>query len=246
MKQKRPVIGIPACVKMLGDLPFHVAGAKYIEAVINAANAIPIVLPAIGDQQDIAAVFDIVDGLLLTGSISNVEPTRYGKTLAKPDLPLDLARDATTLPLITAAVEEGKAILGICRGFQEMNVAFGGTLHQEVHAQKQLMDHRGKGETNELIYGEAHVVKLIENGMLHKLIGKNEMIVNSIHGQGVAQLGDRLSIEAMATDGLIEAVRVQDAKKFALAVQWHPEWKVTQNPDYMAIFKAFGAACRSE
>lgn len=243
MKHQRPVIGIPACMKTLGELPFHVAGAKYIDALIHVSDAIPVVLPAIGERQDIAAILELIDGILLTGSISNIAPERYGKTLTLPDSLQDSARDATTLPLIEAVIAAGKPLLGICRGFQELNVVYGGTLHQEVHAQKQLMDHRGKGDTVAQQYDRAHVVKLIENGILHRLIGKKEILVNSVHGQGIAQLGDGLDIEAMASDGLIEAVRVRDAKQFALAVQWHPEWKVTENPDYMAIFSAFGKAC---
>jgi putative glutamine amidotransferase len=244
MKHKRPIVGIPACMKMLGDHPFHVAGAKYIDAVVNGAGCIPLILPAIGDKQEIESILELVDGILLTGSVSNIAPVRYGETLANPDLPLDTARDATTFPLIDAVLTAGKPLFGICRGFQEINVAFGGTLHQEVHSKKQLMDHRAKGETLDEQYGEAHLVKLIEGGFLRQLIHRKEILVNSIHGQGIAQLGDGLSIEAMATDGLIEAISVKDAKNFALAVQWHPEWKVTENPQYMAIFKAFGNACR--
>jgi putative glutamine amidotransferase len=248
MKHKRPIIGIPACIKMLGEHPFHAVGAKYVDAIVNAADCIPLLLPAIGDKQDIATILELVDGVLLTGSVSNVAPERYGKTLSSAEMAekLDTARDATTFPLIEATIAADKPILGICRGFQEMNVAFGGTLHQEVHTQTHLMDHREKAGSLDVQYGPAHVVKLIENGVLRSLIGKNEIVVNSIHGQGIAHLGDGLSIEAMATDGLVEAIRVTGTKNFALAVQWHPEWKVTENPQYMAIFKAFGDACRAK
>ena len=243
---KRPIIGIPACIKMLGEHPFHAVGGKYIDAVVNAANCIPVLLPAIGAKQDIAAILELIDGVLLTGSISNVEPKRYGKTLAREDILLDTVRDATTFPLIDAAVKAGKPLLGICRGFQEMNVAFGGTLYQSVHQEVHLMDHREKEGDLEVQYGPSHPVTLTAGGYLQGLLGKNSISVNSIHGQGIDQLGEGLLSEATAPDGLIEAIRVVDAKNFALAVQWHPEWKVLDNPQYKAIFEAFGVAARTK
>lgn len=246
MNHKRPVIGIPACIKMLGEHPFHAVGAKYVDAIVNAADCLPLVLPAIGDKQDIAAILELIDGVLLTGSPSNVEPKRYGKSLIRADMHLDTARDATTFPLIEATINAGKPILGICRGFQEMNVAFGGTLHQEVHAQSHLMDHREKEGDLDIQYGPSHPVKLTTGGMLQQLFdGADEIIVNSIHSQGIDQLGRDLFVEATAPDGLIEGIRVASAKNFALAVQWHPEWKVTKNAQSMALFKAFGKACRT-
>ena len=246
-KHKRPIVGIPACIKMLGEHPFHAVGAKYVNAILNVADCIPLILPAVGEKQDIAAILDLVDGVLLTGSVSNVAPERYGKTLSHPDLPLDLARDETTLPLIEATIGANKPLLGICRGFQELNVAFGGTLHQEVHAQSHLMNHHAKTDNLEVQYGPAHPVKLTAGGFLQSLLsGAGEITVNSIHGQGIDELGNGLSIEATAPDGLVEAIRVVNAKNFALAVQWHPEWKVTENPQYMAIFNAFGNACRMQ
>lgn len=246
MKNKRPIIGIPACIKQIGEFPFHSVGAKYIDAIVHAAECTPVLLPAIGDKQDIETILDLVDGILLTGSPSNVNPERYGSTLAKPEMAefLDDARDATTFPLIKFVLAAGKPLMGICRGFQELNVAFGGTLYQAVHQEAHLMDHRAKGDDLDAQYGAAHIVKLTDGGILRNLIGAKEMMVNSIHGQGIAQLGDGLSVEALAPDGLIEAIRVKNAKSFALAVQWHPEWKVTQNQEYMVIFKAFGDACR--
>lgn len=245
MKQKRPIVGIPACIKMLGEHPFHAVGAKYIEAVISAADCIPVLLPAIGDKQDIAVILELVDGILLTGSISNVAPERYNKTLSRPDMLMDKARDATTFPLIEAAIAAGIPLLGICRGFQELNVAFGGSLHQEVHAQTHLMDHREKSGALDVQYGPAHAVEISTGGVLQDLFdGKHEITVNSIHGQGIDQLGHHLFAEAKAPDGLIEAISVTSAKSFALAVQWHPEWKVADNAQSTAIFKAFGSACR--
>lgn len=243
---KRPIVGIPACIKTLGELPFHAVGTKYIDAVMNAADCIPLILPAIGSQQDIKTILNLVDGILLTGSTSNVHPERYGKPLSKPDMYLDEARDASTFPLISAAIDAGKPLLGICRGFQELNVAFGGTLHQAVYAQENAMDHREPSGPLEVQYGPAHVVKLTQQGFLQRLLGgANEITVNSLHSQGIDQLGQDLIAEATAPDGLIEAIRVTNARNFALAIQWHPEWKVLENAQSLAIFKAFGDACRA-
>ncbi|MBC7787700.1 MAG: gamma-glutamyl-gamma-aminobutyrate hydrolase family protein [Methylophilaceae bacterium] len=246
MNKRRPIIGIPACIKMIGDHPFHAAGAKYISAVVSAANCIPLVLPAIGDEQDLDTILELVDGLLLTGSASNIEPSRYNTPLFNADMLMDTARDATTFPLIEAAIAAGIPILGICRGFQEMNVAFGGTLHQEVHTRHHLMDHREKSGTLDVQYGPSHPVQITEGSFLqHLLNGADEIMVNSIHGQGIDHLGYNLSAEALAPDGLVEAIRVTNAKTFALAVQWHPEWKVTENSQSLAIFTAFGDACKA-
>ncbi len=245
MKQRAPIVGIPACIKMLGNHAFHAAGAKYVDAVANAAGCTPLLLPALGERLDIARILELVDGILLTGSVSNVAPERYGKTLARAELKLDAERDATTFPLIAAALAAGLPLFGICRGFQELNVAMGGTLHQEVHAQPGLLDHReDKTADVDVQYGPAHTVRLAADGWLRQLLGGiDEMTVNSIHGQGIDRLGNGLVVEASAPDGLTEAIRVDGAKAFALAVQWHPEWKVEQNPQSMAMFRAFGRAC---
>lgn len=244
MTQRAPIVGIPACIKMLGNHAFHAAGAKYVHAVAAAAGCTPILLPALGDRLDIDQVLDLVDGILLTGSVSNVAPERYGKPLARPDLLLDRERDATTFPLIEAALAAGLPLFGICRGFQELNVALGGSLHQEVHAQPGLLDHRENQSADVNVqYGPAHTVRLTQGGFLQRLIGLGEITVNSIHGQGIDRLAGGLVVEAAAPDGLVEAVRVEAARSFALAVQWHPEWKVEENPQSMAIFRAFGRAC---
>lgn len=245
MSQRRPVVGIPACIKTLGDHDFHVVGRKYVDAVLNGAGAVPILLPALGSAQDVARVLSMVDGILLTGSVSNVDPARYGRTLARPELPGDALRDATTFPLIEAALAAGVPLMGICRGFQELNVAMGGTLHQEVHAQDHLHDHRADdGAPVDIQYGPAHPVRLTEGGQLQAILGgAREITVNSIHGQGIDDLGHGLVAEARAPDGLVEAIRVADAHAFAMAVQWHPEWKLGTNPESQRIFAAFGQAC---
>jgi len=245
MQQRTPIVGIPACIKMLDGHPFHAAGVKYVEAVVSAAGCAPLVLPALGQRLDLELVLELVDGLLLTGSASNVAPERYGQSLARPDLKTDADRDATTFPLIRAALAAGVPLLGICRGFQELNVAMGGSLHQEVHAQSGMLDHREAPAADlDVQYGPAHPVRLAPGGLLRELLdGAGEITVNSIHGQGIARLGAGLAAEATAPDGLIEAIRVEGARAFALGVQWHPEWRVAENPQSMAIFRAFGRAC---
>lgn len=242
---RRPIIGIPADLKQLGEHPFNVVGSKYIDAIVNIAECTPILLPAIGSRQDIASILSVIDGLFLTGAVSNVEPQRYGKNLLNPASLLDKSRDATTLPLIDAVLNAGKPLLGVCRGFQELNVAMGGTLHQAVHEQTNMMDHREKPGSLDIQYGPAHQVKLAENGLLQQLFAyADEITVNSVHGQGIDILGNNLSIEATAPDGLVEAIAVSNAKNFALAVQWHPEWKAIENKQSIALFSAFGQACK--
>lgn len=245
MSQRRPVVGIPACRKFIAPHPFHAVGEKYVTAVNAAAGGLPLLIPPLGEGLDFDTALQSVDGLLLTGSPSNVEPHRYGGRHL-PDILHDPHRDATTLPLITRAVERGIPVLAICRGFQEMNVAFGGTLHQKVQDVPGLNDHR---EDNSLPlekqYEAVHRVKLTKGGMLEKITGLSEVQVNSLHSQGIERLGNELMVEAVADDGLVEAYRVKDAPAFALAVQWHPEWRVLENPVSKKLFEAFGDACRS-
>ncbi len=243
---RKPVVLLPADVKQLGLHAFHVAGHKYLAAVVEASGALPLVVPAIADQLDIDELLALADGILLTGAVSNVHPSHFGQAVHNPTLPLDPARDALTLKLIHAAIKAQVPILGICRGFQEMNVAFGGSLHQAVHEVAGLHDHReAKDAAIDVQYGHAHTVDLVTDGQLADIVGSQKMLVNSIHGQGIDTLGAGLLAEAYAPDGLVEALRVADAKAFALGVQWHPEWEVMENPAYFAIFNAFGHACRT-
>lgn len=245
-EKRRPVVLLPADVKQLGEHPFHVAGHKYVTAVADAAGALPLIVPAISDQLDIDALLAMADGILLTGAVSNVHPSHFGQAVHNPALPLDLARDALTLKLIHAAIAAEVPLLAICRGFQEINVAFGGSLHQAVHEVAGLNDHREAKDTPiEVQYAQSHAVNLVANGQLAQITGAQKMMVNSIHGQGIDALGAGLVAEAYAPDGLVEALRVANAKDFALGVQWHPEWKVMENPAYLAIFSAFGDACRA-
>lgn len=242
---RKPIVLIPADVKQIGVYPFHVVGQKYILAVAQGAQALPLLVPAISDHLDIDALLAIADGIMLTGSPSNVHPSHFGQDVHNPALPLDLARDALTLKLIKATIAAGVPLLAICRGFQELNVAFGGSLHQAVQEVAGKNDHREEKDLDvDAQYAPVHIVNLVENGKLAKIIGTHKTRVNSLHGQGIDKLGAGLSTEAHAPDGLIEAVAVNNAPTFALGVQWHPEWKVMENPSYLAIFKAFGDACR--
>ncbi|HET9694841.1 MAG TPA: gamma-glutamyl-gamma-aminobutyrate hydrolase family protein [Steroidobacteraceae bacterium] len=245
MARRKPLIGIPADRRILGPHPFHCVGEKYIAAVADAADAIPLPIPALGER-DFDQLLETLDGVLLTGSPSNVEPHRYAGTASDPDTLHDPHRDATTLPLIPHAIAAGVPLFAVCRGFQEMNVAFGGTLWQKVQDVPGMRDHReDKEQPLEVQYGPAHEIELVRGGMLHEWAGTDRVVVNSLHSQGVQTLGDGLEIEARAPDGLIEAFRVRTATAFALAVQWHPEWQVMKNPFSRAIFAAFGDAARA-
>ena len=242
----RPLVGISADRKMTGVHPSHTVGEKYIAAVVDGSHALAMLLPALGNRQAAAEILATVDGLLFTGSYSNVEPHHYGGEPSVPGTLHDAARDATTLPLLAAAIDAGVPVLAVCRGFQEMNVVFGGTLHQSVHAVAGLNDHReNKEDELDVQYAPSHSIALTEGGLLQRLAaGANEARVNSLHGQGVERLGNGLVAEATAPDGLIEAVSVRNARAFALGVQWHPEWKHANDALSTAIFRAFGDACR--
>lgn len=248
MKTRLPLVGIVADFRILSRHPFHCVGNKYVEAVAFGAQTLPVLLPALAERTDYDAVLDLVDGLLFTGSPSNVAPERYGSEIASAELAetMDHARDATTLPLIRRALEWGVPVLGLCRGFQEINVALGGTLHQEVHEVDGLNDHRENEEADlEEQYGPSHPVAFTAGGLLERLTGTHQAVVNSLHGQGVARLAPGLAVEARAPDGLVEAFRPEKAPGFMLAVQWHPEWRYQENPVSVAIFSAFGEACRA-
>ncbi|WP_179405567.1 gamma-glutamyl-gamma-aminobutyrate hydrolase family protein [Burkholderia guangdongensis] len=244
---RKPLVGVTADLTQIGAHASHTVGDKYVAAIVDGSNALAMVLPALGERQAAADVLDAVDGLLFTGSYSNVEPRHYGGEPSQPGTKHDAARDATTLPLLRAAIDAGVPVLAVCRGFQELNVVCGGTLHQRVHETPGFDDHREDDDASlETQYGPAHAVRLTPGGVLHRLAGgKDEVRVNSLHKQGIATLGAGLAIEAVAPDGLVEAVSVIGARAFALAVQWHPEWRQAQDPLSNAIFRAFGDACRA-
>jgi putative glutamine amidotransferase len=241
-----PLIGIPADRRLFGNKHhFHMVGEKYIDAVAHGANAVPVLIPALGPDLDLSSLVDACDGLLLTGSASNVEPHHYGGPDSAPGTLHDPDRDATTLPLIPRAIAAGMPVLAICRGFQEMNVAYGGSLWQLVHEVPGHLDHRDDESLPlEEQYGPAHEVRLEPGGLLQQIGGAETLLVNSLHWQGIQRLGTGLSVEARAPDGLIEAFRVSDLAPFAVGLQWHPEWQFDKNPFSRALFAAFGEASR--
>jgi putative glutamine amidotransferase len=241
--KRKPLIGVSACRKQIDPHPFNVVGEKYIDGVVDGADAMAMMIPPLGRRLDIEELLGRVDGLLLTGSPSNIEPQHYGGNNSVP--PHDPHRDATTLKLLRRAVERAIPLLAICRGCQEVNVAYGGTLHPQLDQVEGLIRHR-EDSTRPLDeqYAPTHKLELTDTGLLASLAGTTDVSVNSLHTQGVAKLGAGLVVEATAPDGLIEAFSVQGSAAFSLAVQWHPEWKVAENPFYLAIFRAFGTACR--
>lgn len=239
---------VPACNRVLGEHPFHVAGKKYIDAV-RLAGCTPLIVPTasideLGEELD--ALLDLADGVLLTGSQSNVHPSHFAEAVHDPSLPLDPDRDAWTLPLIPRALERGIPLFAICRGFQETNVALGGSLHQAVQEVPDRHDHRApKNAPPEAQYGLAHDVIVQPGGVLASVLAEPRIRVNSVHGQGVNRLAPGLRIEALAPDGLVEAFSVSAARGFSLGVQWHPEWQAATNPVSLRLLKAFGGACEA-
>lgn len=235
------IVGIPACNVDARGHPQHATPARYGAAVMGAAGAMPILIPPVGTAQ--LAVLDRLDGLLLSGSPSNVHPSAYaGGESETPDWH-DPGRDETILPLIRAALDRGLPVLAICRGIQEFNVALGGTLYQQVHTVAGRIDHRGGEGTQEHRYRHKHAVAL--TGRLAQIVGAPEIMVNSLHGQAINRLAPGLVVEATAPDGTIEAIRVEGARGFACGVQWHPEWRFAEDAPSVAIFQAFGAACQT-
>jgi len=241
----KPFIGVPADRRVLDPHPFQMAGEKYLDALTKGSNAVPLIIPVMPDDVDIDELLATFDGLFLTGSYSNVEPHHYDGQPSEEGTLHDPHRDAVTLPLVKRALESGVPVLAVCRGFQELNVALGGTLHQKVHEVSGYHNHlECKDDPLDVQYGPSHSVNFTDGSLLGELAGSESAMVNSLHAQGVATLASGVTVEAVADDGLIEAFRVDDTAAFALAVQWHPEWRVLQNELSKAIFKAFGDACR--
>ena len=238
----KPFVIVPACNRMVGDHPFHIAGKKYADAV-RLAGCQPFIVPSLA-AADIEDMLDAADGVFLTGSPSNVHPSHFGEPVYDAELPLDVMRDDWTLPLIPKVLGLGIPLFAICRGFQETNVALGGSLHQAVQEVPGKHDHRAaRGAPAEVQYGLAHPVAIEPGGSLAAILGPGSIEVNSVHGQGVNRLADGLRVEARAPDGLVEAFSVPAAAGFNLCVQWHPEWQAASNPVSMKLLKAFGDAC---
>ena len=244
-----PVVGIPCDVKQFGGLPFHAVGEKYIAALSRCAGLFPVLLPVLPESPDMQAVFSLCDGIFLTGSPSNVHPDLYDGAPPRPDVELDRQRDAHTLPLIRACIERAVPLFCVCRGFQELNVALGGTLHQHLEEVPGRFDHREDKQAElPARYGPAHEVALAEGGFLAALLEKEaptrRLRVNSLHGQGVDRPAPGARVEALADDGTVEALHIASAPAFALGVQWHPEWRCWEDPISRRLFAAFGEAVR--
>lgn len=242
----RPLIGVTACIRSLGRITAHSVSEKYIRAVTEGIGGEPIIIPALLSGDHISAVMAPLDGILLTGSPSNVEPHQYGGAPSRPGTLHDPHRDGTTLPLIRMAVGRGVPLLALCRGHQELNVALGGTLHQNVHELPGKRDHRAPpDQPNEIRYAPAHSIRLAKGGLLAGFASDLEVRVNSLHAQAIDRPGHGLAIEAVSSDDdVIEAVRLAGGRGFALGVQWHPEWSITTSPFSAAIFAAMGQAAR--
>jgi putative glutamine amidotransferase len=245
MTSLRPLVGITACRRFNdAGYPIHQVLEKYITAVTEVAGVVPMLIPALGDGLPLADVVAQLDGLMLTGSPSNVEPHHYDGPPPPDNNITDPHRDATTLPLIKAAVAAGVPVLGICRGLQELNVALGGTLHQQVQEIEGRLDHRAQDGDENFKYRPVHPVALTPGGLLAALTGRDEVMVNSLHGQGIDRPAPGVVVEALAPDGQVEAIR-REGEGFCFAVQWHPEHGAATNPVSRAVFEAFGKAARA-
>lgn len=244
-----PLVWMPADHRLLGEgeraQPYLLLGDKYARAVKVCAQAQPVMFP-LADADSVPALLAAVDGVVLTGSPSNVHPRHFGEAPTDPALPLDEARDEVTLAVVRAALQLGVPLLGICRGLQEINVALGGSLHQRVHTLPGHLDHREPaGAALADQYAPRHAVTLQPDSLLARLAGgAAEVRVNSLHGQGIRRLAPGLRAVAYAPDGLIEAVEFPTARTFALAVQWHPEWRCWDDALSSALWHAFGEAAR--
>ncbi|HLN11398.1 MAG TPA: gamma-glutamyl-gamma-aminobutyrate hydrolase family protein [Xanthobacteraceae bacterium] len=247
---RRPVVGVIGNAHLLLDrFAVQLVGEKNLRAVAEVAGALPLMFAGTPDITDIGTLLDVVDGVLLTGARANVHPARYHAQPHPGHEPYDEARDTVALALIEASVARGVPIFGVCRGFQEMNVAFGGSLHPEIRELPGRMNHRmPRSETGEIhpdpdvVFADRHDVRFVAGGAFAQILGRETIRVNSLHGQGILEPGARVVVEGVAEDGTIEAIRIADAPAFALGVQWHAEHDPQHNPVNRALFQAFGAA----
>jgi putative glutamine amidotransferase len=240
----RAIVGIPASVRRIElGMAFHGSAEQYLRAVREEVGATAITIPGLSDLNNALEVLDLLDGVLLTGSFSNIHPSAYGESVTTAAGFYDEPRDSVTLPLIREAVRRGVPLFGICRGMQELNVAFGGSLFQQLHETEGNRDHRSDPNLPlDAQFEPAHEIDIRPCGVLAGLVGAGRAVVNSSHMQGVNRIGDGLFVEAQADDGVIEALSVNGARAFAVGVQFHPEWGARENPLYRALFQAFAAA----
>ena len=240
-----PIIAVPMCIKPIDGQNYHIVGDKYLRAVVEVAGGYPLSFPALGEALAPAALLDHVDGVLFTGSPSNIAVHHYNGAPDRPESPQDPGRDAITLPLVRAALERNVPIFCICRGFQELNVALGGSLYTHIHDVPGYSHHRAPADADyDGIYQPRHLIKLTSGGRFARTLGKTETMVNSVHWQGIDRLADRLNVEGLAPDGVVEAVSVKEHTGFAIGTQWHPEYRAAENEDSVKLFKAFGEAAR--
>jgi putative glutamine amidotransferase len=246
MSRAKPLVGLPADTYEKDGFLFHSLGDKYARALADVSNVLPVMIPSMMEATDLDALLDHFDGILMTGAVSNVHPPHYGEASTVDHEPYDHNRDAMTLKLIKAVIARGMPLFCICRGFQELNVALGGTLETELQRGDGRLDHRApKSDDTDVRYAPQHAITISKGGFLHHTLGKTETMVNTIHRQGIKSIAPGLTVEATAPDGIIEAVSVKGAKSFAFGTQWHPEYKATQNPDSVKLFKAFGEATKA-
>ncbi len=245
----RPVIGVIANVQKVENRNAHLVGERYLRAVAEVAGALPVTFAACPELTAVGDLLETVDAILLTGGRSNVHPSRFGVAADPRHEPYDPRRDAVALDLVQACVSLGMPIFGVCRGLQEINVSFGGTLHPEIRELPGRMNHRmprlANGEMHPdpaTVFADRHDVRLVPGGTFARLFGAETVRVNSLHGQGIQDLGSRIVVEGVAEDGTIEAIRVADAPGFALGVQWHAEYEAPTNHVNRTLFEAFGKA----
>jgi putative glutamine amidotransferase len=250
---RRPVVGVIAnAYRLENRFTTQLTGERNLRAVVDVAGALPLMFAGTPEITDIGALLDVVDGIVLTGARANVHPTRFKTEPCAAHEPYDIPRDDVALALSEACVARGVPLFGICRGLQEMNVAFGGSLHPEIREIPGRMNHRmprlENGEIHPdptVVFADRHDVALTPGGTFAKILGRETIRVNSLHGQGILELGKRVIVEGVAEDGTIEAIRIADAPSFALGVQWHSEYDPQHNPINRALFQAFGAALTS-
>lgn len=241
----QPLVAVSTDVKAFENYTWHAAPQQYLEAAIAGSGVFPVLVPSFGDRLDLDRLLASVDGVMVTGSKSNVHPSLYGGDPSEANGPYDPARDSTTLPLIRKAIEYGVPLLAICRGIQELNVALGGTLATEIQDREGSLDHRAPVSDNQdERFSIRQNVSIKPGSCLAGVFGAGEIMVNSVHRQAVGRLGSRLEVEAVAEDGTVEAVSVRDSRAFAVGVQWHPEYWVKSDDASARVFRAFGDAAR--